>query len=193
MPWRGKCFAAAGVGETVAEPTAADGGASPAPAALISRVVNRIGEMPAATATAAAAGLSNASSGATSFASASTWTSTDADKNASSSAAAASAERRLAPAVMYVGESAFDGAPALIVDYRGMKKFSTFRDEIRHVGCGVWLGKTYLTGPPSTLAQSLASVGGVRINPMMNSLIVNAMPPVTVVRFGDSSSTKEWS
>lgn len=172
----------------MAEPTAVDGGASPAPAALISRVLNRIGEMPAATATAAAAGLSNASSGATSLASASTSTSADADKNASSSA-----ERRLAPAVMYVGESAFDGAPALIVDYRGMKTFSTFRDEIRHVGCGVWLGKTYLTGPPSTLAQSLASVGGVRINPMMNSLIVNAMPPVTAVRFGDSSSTKEWS
>lgn len=70
-----------------------------------------------------------------------------------------------------------------------MKEFSTFRDEIRHVGCGVWLGKTYLTGPPSTLAQSLASVGGVQINPMMNTLIVKAMPPVTSVGSGDSSSS----
>ena len=55
-------------------------------------------------------------------------------------------------AVLYQGESTFDGGPALIIDYRGQGQFTAFRDEVRHVGCGVWLGKTYLTGPPASLA-----------------------------------------
>jgi hypothetical protein len=65
---------------------------------------------------------------------------------------------QIAPAVSYVGESMFDGEPALIIDFHGMEDFSSFRDEMRYVGCGVWLGKTYLTSPPDTLLKSLAAV-----------------------------------
>ena len=63
-----------------------------------------------------------------------------------------SVEVLTASAVLYQGESTFDGGPALIIDYRGQGQFTAFRDEVRHVGCGVWLGKTYLTGPPASLA-----------------------------------------
>ena len=91
-----------------------------------------------------------------------------------------------APARAYFGTSAFDGFPALIVDYRGQKRFGRFRDEVRHVGCGVWLGKTYLMdadddknddkNDAETLAESLAAVGGVRLSPVVTAVIERAMP-----------------
>ena len=77
-----------------------------------------------------------------------------------------------APARAYFGTSAFDGFPALIVDYRGQRRFGRFRDEVRHVGCGVWLGKTYLMDAEDlldddaeTLAESLAAVGACGSRP----------------------------
>jgi hypothetical protein len=98
----------------------------------------------------------------------------------------ADAERVAAPARAYFGQSAFDGLPALIVDYRGQKRFGRFRDEVRHVGCGVWLGKTYLTdkdeknekntSETETLAESLAAVGGVKLSPVVTAVIERAMP-----------------
>jgi translation elongation factor EF-1beta len=98
----------------------------------------------------------------------------------------ADAERVAAPARAYFGQSAFDGLPALIVDYRGQKRFGRFRDEVRHVGCGVWLGKTYLTDKDAkneknsseteTLAESLAAVGGVKLSPVVTAVIERAMP-----------------
>ena len=162
LPWRGKCFTAGGEMEMVTEPTTSDGNVSSTPVPLIARVVNRIDEdmLPPAPATA-----TNATSRVT-------------KKNETSSAAS---ERRLAPAVVYEGTSAFDGKPALIIDYHGQKEFNTFRDEMRYVGCGVWLGKTYLAGPPSTLPRSLASVAGANVNllnPLMVTLITKAMPEV---------------
>jgi hypothetical protein len=98
----------------------------------------------------------------------------------------ADAERVAAPARAYFGQSAFDGLPAIIVDYRGQKRFGRFRDEVRHVGCGVWLGKTYLTdkdegneknaSETETLAESLAAVGGVKLSPVVTAVIERAMP-----------------
>lgn len=95
-----------------------------------------------------------------------------------------------APARAYFGTSAFDGFPALIVDYRGQKRFGGFQDEVRHVGCGVWLGKTYLMdddddktdeknddkNDAETIAESLAAVGGVRLSPVVTAVIERAMP-----------------
>ena len=87
-----------------------------------------------------------------------------------------------APARAYFGTSAFDGFPALIVDYRGQRRFGRFRDEVRHVGCGVWLGKTYLMDADDddddaeTLAESLAAVGGVRLSPVVAAVVERAMP-----------------
>ena len=87
-----------------------------------------------------------------------------------------------APARAYFGTSAFDGFPALIVDYRGQRRFGRFRDEVRHVGCGVWLGKTYLMDADDddddaeTLAESLAAVGGVRLSPVVTAVVERAMP-----------------
>ena len=98
----------------------------------------------------------------------------------------ADAERVAAPARAYFGASAFDGLPALIVDYRGQRRFGRFRDEVRHVGCGVWLGKTYLTdrdenddeneSETETLAESLAAVGGVKLSPVVTAVVQRAMP-----------------
>ena len=159
LPWRGKCFYAAAPGETVAEPTSGDGTVLPAPVPLISRVINRLDE----------GDLSPSSRRGD-----------DAADFATNTSVLPSAEQLVAPAVVYEGESSLDGLPALIVDYHGMEDFSTFRDEMRYVGCGVWLGKTYLTGPPDTMAESLASVAGVNLdNPLMITLITKAMPTVT--------------
>ena len=96
----------------------------------------------------------------------------------------AAGEREAAPARAYFGASAFDGFPALVVDYRGQRRFGRFRDEVRHVGCGVWLGKTYVTdgaeasggGDSETLAESLAAVGGVRLSPVVAAIAERAMP-----------------
>ena len=70
---------------------------------------------------------------------------------------------------------------ALIVDYRGQKRFGMFRDEVRHAGCGVWLGKTYLMDADDdddaeTPAESLAAVGGVRLSPVVAAVVERAMP-----------------
>jgi hypothetical protein len=99
------------------------------------------------------------------------------------SAAGGVSERSVAPAAAYVGISAFDGLPAIIVDYRGQEQFEGFRDEIRHVGCGVWLGKTYLAGAPGTaaetgaaLAASLAAAGDVELSPVVAAVIERAVP-----------------
>lgn len=88
-------------------------------------------------------------------------------------------EIRAAPATVYVGTSSFDGQKAIIIDYYGEEDFGMFRDEMRHVGCGVWIGKTYLTGPPSALASSIEQVAGVKMNGMMATLLQSAMPPIT--------------
>ena len=83
-----------------------------------------------------------------------------------------------ASAVLYEGESTFDGGPALIIDYRGQGQFTSFRDEMRHVGCGVWLGKTFLTGPPASLAESLQSAANMSLPGPMTTLIEAAMPKI---------------
>ena len=76
--------------------------------------------------------------------------------------------------------SAGNPSNALIVDYRGQKRFGMFRDEVRHVGCGVWLGKTYLMDADDddaeTLAESLAAVGGMRLSPVVAAVVERAMP-----------------
>lgn len=87
-------------------------------------------------------------------------------------------ETRNAPAVAYVGESSFDGKQALIVDYHGEEHFSTFRDEIRHIGCGVWLGKTYLTGPTDSLPASLEQLSGRKVNSLLTQIIEKSIPKV---------------
>lgn len=53
-------------------------------------------------------------------------------------------------AQMYVGQSVFDGRPAIILDYSGTRLFSTARDEFREIAPGLWVGVTYVlecTGP----------------------------------------------
>ena len=87
-------------------------------------------------------------------------------------------EALTASAVLYEGQSTFDGEPALIIDYRGQGQFTSFRDEMRHVGCGVWLGKTFLTGPPASLAESLQSAANVSLPGPMTTLIEAAMPKI---------------
>ena len=116
----------------VAEPTMGDGSVAPVPVPLISNVLNswKLPASPPASTPKLQGTVANTT-----------------DR-----------EQLAAPAVLYVGESTFDGQPALIIDYYGMDVFTSFRDEMRHVGCGVWLGKTYLTGPPSSLAESLRQV-----------------------------------
>ena len=49
---------------------------------------------------------------------------------------------------MYVGESFFDGQPAVILDYAGSKLFGDVRDEMREVAPGVFLGMTYVRKCP---------------------------------------------
>ena len=90
-------------------------------------------------------------------------------------------ESHLAPAAFYVGESSHDGAPALVVDYRGQSDFGAFRDEMRHVGCGVWLGKTYLAGDPGDVARSLATVGNVTLSPVVEAVVERAMRDLKTV------------
>ena len=176
LPWRGKCFTkvssvgkqsetgddnsnnddtTASTGTTV-RPTSADGIAMDASVTvpLVANVKNRV-ENP-----------------------------NDAnDTNTTSNASSTPGERIVAPATAYVGVSTFDGAPALIIDYNGQDDFGAFRDEVRYVGCGVWLGKTYLVGSGESLAASLAAVGGVELDPLITAVIKRAMP----VRENDGS------
>lgn len=45
---------------------------------------------------------------------------------------------------VYMGESWIDGKPALIMDYEGASKlFGAFRDEVREVSPGLYLGATH--------------------------------------------------
>jgi hypothetical protein len=98
----------------------------------------------------------------------------------------ADAERVAAPARAYFGRKRVRRPPR---HHRGLprqKRFGRFRDEVRHVGCGVWLGKTYLTdkdeenekntSETETLAESLAAVGGVKLSPVVTAVIERAMP-----------------
>jgi len=51
---------------------------------------------------------------------------------------------RIVPARIYLGESWVDGKPALIMDYAGTTKlFADFRDEVREVSPGLYLGVTH--------------------------------------------------
>ena len=150
LPWRGKCFTApATPGELVAEPTDGDG-----------RLVTDGTRFPLI------ADVANRVAPPPSR--------TDATGDESESPT----EALTASAVLYEGQSTFDGEPALIIDYRGQGQFTSFRDEMRHVGCGVWLGKTFLTGPPASLAESLQSAANVSLPGPMTTLIEAAMPKI---------------
>lgn len=150
LPWRGKCFTApATPGELVAEPTDGDG-----------RLVTDGTRFPLI------ADVANRVAPPPSR--------TDATGDQSESPT----EALTASAVLYEGQSTFDGEPALIIDYRGQGQFTSFRDEMRHVGCGVWLGKTFLTGPPASLAESLQSAANVSLPGPMTTLIEAAMPKI---------------
>ena len=149
LPWRGKCFTApATPGELVAEPTDGDG-----------RLVTDGTRFPLI------ANVANRVAPPPSR--------TDATDESESPT-----EALTASAVLYEGQSTFDGEPALIIDYRGQGQFTSFRDEMRHVGCGVWLGKTFLTGPPESLAESLQSAANVSLPGPMTTLIEAAMPKI---------------
>ena len=150
LPWRGKCFTAPETpGELVAEPTDGDG-----------RLVTDGTRFPLI------ADVANRVAPPPSR--------TDATGDESESPT----EALTASAVLYEGQSTFDGEPALIIDYRGQGQFTSFRDEMRHVGCGVWLGKTFLTGPPASLAESLQSAANVSLPGPMTTLIEAAMPKI---------------
>jgi hypothetical protein len=46
--------------------------------------------------------------------------------------------------VLEVGPSWFDGGPSLVLDYEGTSwVYANYRDEIRQVGPGLWLGFMY--------------------------------------------------
>lgn len=52
---------------------------------------------------------------------------------------------RAVKARVFVSESAFDGQPTLVFDYRGLSMlFGNVRDEVREIEPGVYLGLTYL-------------------------------------------------
>jgi hypothetical protein len=58
---------------------------------------------------------------------------------------------RSVPGRLYQAESWRDGAPALILDYQGTSRiYANYRDEIRQVGPGLYLGLMYdrTTQPP---------------------------------------------
>lgn len=55
---------------------------------------------------------------------------------------------RAVRANVYMGESWIDGKPALILDYEGRSKvFGAFRDEVREVSPGLYLGATHERTP----------------------------------------------
>ena len=168
LPWRGKCFLPARGDELVREPTLGDGAPDERPVRLLARVLNRVATPPSAVEPAVARGTSPP----------------DPDQGSGSNPPpqhVEATESRLAPAALYVGESSHDGAPALVVDYRGQSDFGAFRDELRHVGCGVWLGKTYLAGDPGDVARSLATVGNVTLSPVVEAVVERAMRDLKTV------------
>ena len=159
LPWRGKCFLPARGDELVREPTLGDGALDERPVRLLSRVLNRVATLPPVVAQGTSHPDPDQGSGS----------------NPSPQRVTSATESRLAPAALYVGESSHDDAPALVVDYRGQRDFAAFRDEMRHVGCGVWLGKTYLAGDPGDVARSIATVGNVTLNPVVEAVVERAM------------------
>jgi hypothetical protein len=55
---------------------------------------------------------------------------------------------RAVHARVYIGESWVDGKPALVMDYAGASRlFGEYRDEVREVSPGVWLGVTHKRTP----------------------------------------------
>ena len=62
------------------------------------------------------------------------------------------------PVWIAFGESWYDGRPALILDYsRTSRLYSPYRDEIRQVGPGLYLGRMYeRTAPQPTLTTYFA-------------------------------------
>ena len=56
--------------------------------------------------------------------------------------------REAVTARVSVGESWFDGKPAIVLDYAGSKRFGDVRDEMREIAPGVYLGMTYVRKCP---------------------------------------------
>jgi hypothetical protein len=56
---------------------------------------------------------------------------------------------RALPADVYVGESRFDGQPALIFDYSRSRLWPNVRDEVREVAPGLYLGVMLKDGAPA--------------------------------------------
>ena len=60
---------------------------------------------------------------------------------------------RNVPAKVFVGESWFDGKPAVIIDYKGVSVLcAPVRDEIRRVGPDLYLGFAYVRTPGKPVA-----------------------------------------
>jgi hypothetical protein len=57
--------------------------------------------------------------------------------------------RTAVTAQVSIGESWFDGKPAIILDYTGSKLFGNVRDEFREIAPGVYLGLTYVRDCPT--------------------------------------------
>jgi len=170
LPWHGKCFSAPRRRDVLVHPTKPTGGfprrvANRTVTPLLARVKNRVERPPGAAADddGEEGGFSAPSS---------------APSAPPPAASAQGSSRRLvAPARAYVGASAFDSKPAIVVDYAGADSFGSFRDELRYASCGVWIGKTYLAGSAEKLAQSLARAGGVdALNPVIEKVIERAVP-----------------
>ena len=62
--------------------------------------------------------------------------------------------REAVTARVYVGESWFDGRPAIILDYAGSNLFGDVRDEFREITPGVYLGMTYVRKCPQPKATT---------------------------------------
>jgi hypothetical protein len=56
---------------------------------------------------------------------------------------------RAIPADVYLGDSWFDGRPALVLDYSRSRLWPTVRDEVREVAPGLYLGVYYKDGAPA--------------------------------------------
>ena len=191
LPWHGKCFSAPRRRDVLVHPTKPTGGfprrvANGTVTPLLARVKNRVERPPGAAADDDGdekgaepeppdepfdGGFEGGFEGGFSAPS-------SAPSAPPPAASAQSTSRRLvAPARAYVGASAFDSKPAIVVDYAGADSFGSFRDELRYASCGVWIGKTYLAGSAEKLAQSLARAGGVdALNPVIEKVIERAVP-----------------
>ena len=170
LPWHGKCFSAPRRRDVLVHPTKPTGGfprrvANGTVTPLLARVKNRVERPPGA-----AADDDGEEGGFSAPSSAPSAPPTAASAQGSS-------RRLVAPARAYMGASAFDSKPAIVVDYAGADSFGSFHDELRYASCGVWIGKTYLAGSAEKLAQSLARAGGVdALNPVIEKVIERAVP-----------------